>query len=198
MKSRYTRQLLVIFAVFISNLLFGNIGKGYLITLDGKSITGKILDVYYSEWYASLTFENDFGNSYSIHPATIHGFVWRNKNQEVVFESKYVKGKWLFLRVIERGPGLTMYRTVDRSTKVIKVSDESLIADKKIDEVWLQFYKKRPFQLFRVSFKKVLKKKLAAFPDLANKIGKPGYKYRDLAKIVTLYNELYTRGDIRM
>ena len=82
MKSQVTRQLLVILAVLISNLLFGNIGKGYLITLDGKSITGKILEVYYSEWYASLTFENDFGNSYSIHPATIHGFVWKEKDKD--------------------------------------------------------------------------------------------------------------------
>ncbi len=198
MKSKFTRHLLIFLAIIFSTHLFGNIGKGYLITLDGKNITGKIKNIYFSEWYASLTFENDFGNSYSIHPATILGFVFKKENEDVVFESKLIRGSWVFLRIVEKGPGLTLYRSTERTTELVKVSNESIVTDKKIDEMWLQFYRKRPFRVYRMTYKKVLKKKLSAFPTLAQMIGKQGYKYRDLTKIVTLYNELYMKGEKRL
>ncbi|NJL75787.1 MAG: hypothetical protein HC892_12960 [Saprospiraceae bacterium] len=49
---------------------------GYIITLDGKRLTGQIGDVSYSNIISNVEFVNDFGTPYQLRAELIRGFVF--------------------------------------------------------------------------------------------------------------------------
>ncbi|NJK83626.1 MAG: hypothetical protein HC912_07210 [Saprospiraceae bacterium] len=56
-----------------------NANIGYIITLDNKSLTGYIGDIYYADFISSVTFINDFGTPYKLRAELIKGFVFEEK-----------------------------------------------------------------------------------------------------------------------
>ncbi|RMG79111.1 MAG: hypothetical protein D6714_16910 [Bacteroidetes bacterium] len=179
-------------------LLFADPGKGYLITLDGHKLTGQVHDILFSAWQTRLRFENDFGDVYAIHPATIYGFVFENDGHFHYYESKFLGGTWAFLEVEKRGEALSLYRNPRRKLRVRKNDGEPYITQKKASETWLQFNGKRPFRIYRLGYKKILRQNLSEYPELADLIGQKGYRFRDLPRIVELYNEWAGRLEKRL
>ena len=187
---------LFISLLFISNsLTAGDPGKDYIITLNGIKLTGDVKDIFFSNIQSRLSFENDFGNLYSVHPACIHGFAFREGEKTIYYESKYLGGRWDFLKVEKRGSALSLYRSSERKIEFTQLHGEPIIETKKVTEIWLQFQGQKPFRVFPLGYKKLLKQKFAHYPELANRIGKKGYKFRDLPKIVELYNELHDKNE---
>lgn len=194
MRSLYTLLLsIIIFSLFLNTLQANNPGKDFLITLNGYKLTGNVKDIFFSDWQSRVSFENDFGDLYSIHPACIYGFAFEERGQTVYYESKFLEGSWAFLKVEKRGQALSLYKRSERKIQFTE-SEGKAIKEKGGTEIWLQFDQKKPFQIYRVGFRTTLRKKFAHYPELANLIGKKGYRFKDLSKIVEIYNEIYDRN----
>lgn len=194
MRPSFTRFFLIISIFILPNFLTANTpGEDFLITLDGYKLTGNVKDIFFSDWQSRLSFENDFGDLYSIHPACIYGFAFQEKGKTIYYESKYLGGSWAFLKVEKRGQALSLYRSSERKIEFSQIEGKSIIQEKKVSEIWLQFNKKRPFRVYRLSFRKVLRQKFAHYPELAQLIGKKGFRFKNLPAIVEIYNEIYDK-----
>ena len=191
--SRYFHLLLFICT---SNLLFANNpGKDFLITLNGSKLTGNVKDISFTNTKSQLSFENDFGDIYTIHPATIFGFAFEENGEISLYESKYLDGVWKFLKVEKKGQELSLYKSSERQLKFTHSHEAPIIEKEKGTQLWLQFAKEQPFKIHRFTFKSVLKKKMADYPDLINRLGKRGFKYRNLPQIVDLYNQIHAKNE---
>lgn len=166
-------------------------GKDFLITLNGSKLTGKIKSISLSNKNSWLAFENDFGNEYVVRPATVNGFVLEENGEVSLYESKFLGGRWLFLKVENRSQALSLYFNSERQMKFVNIGEPPIVKEEKTIQTWLQFAKEEPVKIYRLNFKKILKKKMAAYPEIVQQLGKRGFKYRDLPAIVELYNRLY-------
>ncbi len=192
MAPRSTQFLQTVIFLLLSNLLIGNNpGKDFLITLNGAKLTGNVKDLSLSNNKSHLSFENDFGDVYTIHPATINGFTFDENGETSLYESKFVGGTWQFLKVEKKGQALTLYKSSERQLKFINSNEAPIVEKEKAIQIWLQFAKEQPFKIHRLTFKSTLKKKMAAFPEIVDRLGKRGFKYNNLPSIVELYNRLH-------
>jgi len=179
----------------LSFTLSGFAFNGFIITLDGKHISGKIEQVNTIDEYIDVIFINDFGTKYNIHPALIKGFVYAKDGQTFVYESFYQHRKWLFLRLIYRGKELSLFKMpeIQVDWKVVKGSLVSYSPNQK--RYWLKNGRRPAFELKRRHFKKRLSKIIKRkAPKLAKKIGTKGYRYHDLPQILDKYNMIVNSG----
>lgn len=183
--------ILITLLVFSPNFAeANNPGKDFLITLNGSKLTGNIKDVSFADGMTQLHFENDFGNNYVVNPATIFGFVWSEGAETHLYESKHLDGKWQFLKVEQRGQALSMYVSTERQLQFTHSGGAPIVVKEKNPQIWFQFKGEQPFKVYRFAYKRTLRKKMEAYPDLSKNIGKRGFRYKDLSKIVELYNRL--------
>ena len=143
----------------------------------------------FSKSKTQIQFENDFGNTLIIHPATIYGFVFDDNGETSFYESKNLDGDWRFLKVEKRGQALSLYKSSERQLQFTNSNESPLVVEEKTPQIWLQFAGEQPFKIYRLSYKRVLRKKMESFPDLAKRIGKRGFRFDDLSMIVGLYNK---------
>jgi len=166
--------------------------QGFVITRDGKRLSGSIDDdIFYSNLHSTVTFTNDFGTTYSYRAELIGGFVYRLGAQLVEYESKYKQRQWCFMRVLYRGEALTLYKAPEKKIN-FAISNrglETYTSNK--DEYWLQFARKRPFHVKRWGFKRKMRHRLRRYPAVAEMIGKKGYRYNDLEDIVKKVNAIH-------
>ena len=191
------RQILlaVCFLLFSNCLTADNSDRDFLITLNGSTLTGTVKDISYSKTQASLLFENDFGDAYTIYPATIYGFAFVKNGTTTLYESKFLDNKWQFLKVETKGKEVSLYRSMERQLKFVGSTKNPTVEKEKNPQIWLQFAGEQPLKVYRLTFKGVLRKKMATCPDVTNRIGKRGFRYNDLASIVELYNELSSKKE---
>ena len=161
--------------------------KGYIITHSGIRLTGKISTIFHSDFGSELTFINDFGTSYQLHPALIRGFAFKKEeDKNILFESRYTKGKWVFLEVIYRGEDMSLYKAPEE-----KVSVAHGLTTIRLEEYWVDVPggNMTPLTRFRYKrrFRRLVKK---TEPALAKKIGKAGYKFNNLVRIIEEFNQL--------
>jgi len=166
--------------------------KIFLTTLNGSNITGIIKTVSITKGKSEILFENDLGDIYTIHPATIFGFTFEEGGEVLLYESKYLGGKWRFLRADQKGTALTMYTSLERQLQFTNSEESPIIIEEKNPQIWLQFQEEQPIKVYRLTYRRVLRKKLEAFPELAKRIGKRGFKYKNMSSIVDLYNRLHS------
>ena len=166
---------------------------GYIITLDGKRLTGQIGEVSYSNIISNVEFVNDFGTPYQLRAELIRGFVFLQDNSLVEYESIYQDefGCWAYLKVIERGEALTLFKAPELKTKYSTGNDILETQTFNTEEYWLQFQGEKAFRVSRLGFKNSLKRKLRHYPTLATQLGNTGLKYKDLAEIVRQINAIY-------
>ena len=170
-----------------------NPGKDFLITLNGSKLTGNILDINLSGDEFEISFENDLGSILSVHPATIYGFAYEDKGETSLYESKYLNGEWQFLKVQKKGAALSLYTSSERQLKFTRSNESPIIVKEKNPQVWLQFAGEKPFKIYRLNYKGLLRKRMKDYPDLAKRIGKRGFRYKDLDMIVELYNKIHDK-----
>jgi hypothetical protein len=185
--------LIIVF--FLSNFsTANNPGKDFLITLNGSKLTGNIKEVSYSNGKSQIYFENDFGNTYVVLPATIYGFAFDENGTTTMYESKYLNGDWQFLKVEKRGEALSLYTSSERQLQFTNTNESPIVVEEKNPQIWLQFKEEQPFKIYRLTFRSTLRKKMEDFPDLAKNIGKRGFRYKNLSKIVELYNKFHSKN----
>lgn len=188
MKKLYT----IFFCFFLLNCtLLATQNPGFIITKDAKIITGQVADIFYSNWKSELVFINEMGRRYYFQPAVIKGFAIHKKNEIVQFESKYYKGTWRFLEVIEKGEYLNLYRspTVKTHETAQRYGEEKTVS-RSVEEYWLEIGSAIPVRIYPLSYKKRLREYMSNQPKFVKKIGTKGYKFKNLQKIIQEYNEL--------
>jgi hypothetical protein len=191
MKKDYTFRLLltIAIAIFLKVFVFAA-GKGYLITKDEKYITGQIMAVNYTLADSEVIFMNDFGDLYQIHPYLIKGFVYREDEKTIEYESKFNGQNWLFLKIEIGGRGIRMYQM----NSVIATQTPGLNYEIKTQvskQFWLEKEGEKPFQIYLLCFRRSMRKITSDFPELASKIGEKGFRYKNLKAILIDYNEWY-------
>ena len=167
--------------------------RGYVITLDGKYISGTIQQINNSQFSIAVSFTNDYGTNYNYHPALIRGFVFMKGNERQVYESHYHKGRWLFLQQLYVGKEISLFKFPDIQVNWVMEGRQinSYSSNQKV--FWLKQDQRSLFMLKRKHFKNkfasIIKENA---PELAKKIGKRGYRYQNLEKILAEYDMILT------
>lgn len=191
MKKIYTTFALLL---TLSYSLFATQNPGFIITKDAKIITGKVADIFYSSWKTELIFINEMGRRYAFHPAVIAGFAIKTDGELVHYESKFRKGQWQFMNVLEKGKNLSLYRSPSVKTQEwsINYGDDQIVS-RKVTEYWLEYEKNAPVRVSSINYKRLLRQYLVLEPELVEKLGKKGYRYKNLQTIVQEFNQLNSR-----
>lgn len=179
--------LIIISLVFFHSSSIAEEFKGYIITHSGIRLTGKISTIFHSDFGSELTFINDFGTSYQIHPALIQGFAFRNEEDlNILYESRFAKGTWIFLEVIYRGKDMSLYKAPEE-----RVSIAHGFSTIELEEYWVDVPGGNMTPLTRYRYKRRFRRLVKkSEPEFARKIGKAGYKFKDLVKIIEEFNQL--------
>lgn len=173
----------------------GNIIKGlypgFVLTLNGYQLTGQIGEIMEINGNHSLIFMNDFGTVYSYHPRMISGFLYKNESKVFYYESKYDGKNWLFLQLLFREKGVSLYQVPEYTTQWIYENGIAKPYSYPVLAFFLDFSNVgNPIKLTRATYKKRLiqlfKKRN---PDLAEKIGKPGYRFQNLTEIIKQFTQ---------
>ncbi len=174
------------------SLQAGDPGKDFLITLDGSKLTGVIKTIAFKQKKTQISFQNDFGTMYVVDASTIFGFAFEENGETSLFESKFLNGEWQFLKVEKRGNVLSLYTSTERQLQFAGFNESPIVVqDKKSPQIWLQFKGEQPFRVYRFNFRGVLRKKMKSHPELAKRIGKRGFRYKNLSMIVDSYNRFH-------
>lgn len=170
-------------------------GRGYVVTKNGIHLTGSIGDIYHSNLASEVLFTNDLGTTYSYRPELISGFVFEKNAMMVTYESKFDRKKWAFFEVVEKGAGMNLYRTPEEKTQIVLEQAEMKSYPYRSEEYWVEVKGRLPIQINRFNFRKKMRRLLNNIvPELAKKIGKPGYRYKNLVNIVQECNTQYRKG----
>ncbi len=164
--------------------------RGYIVTRDAKIITGEVVAIFYSDYKSTLTFVNDLGNIYEFGAMLIWGFGFINEDgKEEFYESKFQNNRWLFLKNIYRGTGLSLYKSTARKSRQGTVFEGYSEVKYKANEFWLQIGKEQPFRLYRSNYKRLLRRHFPGLKTITKKLGKRGFRFLDLPKIIRELDE---------
>lgn len=169
--------------------------KGYIVTLDGKKLTGQIGDIFFSDEISVVLFINDFGTAYHLQAELITGFVFQQEDEVIEYESLFRPRTraWSFLRVVEKGAILSLFQSPEEKMEfTLEEGGDALNGQRvQVEEYWLKFKGERSVKINRFGYKRQLKDMLKTYPSLVKVIGKSGYKYKDIERIVEEVNDLY-------
>lgn len=167
--------------------------RGYIITLNGYHLTGQIGEIYYSDDNKQVIFVNDFGTPYMISPRLIAGFAYKDQNKLVTYQSIIIDKKWSFLEVVESGEGIQLLRSPQVEIEVTLDAMNGINTEQiRGNHYYLQLKRRRPVRVKRVGFRKQVSQMLRRrAPELADKIGTKGYRYKDLENIAKEYLNEY-------
>jgi hypothetical protein len=172
--------------------------RGFLLTKDDFQLTGYFNVIEYAATGNLMTFTNDFGDVYSIHPMLVKGFGFSEEGVNYRFISRYHEGQWFFLRQELDGRALRLYSLPDGSDQWV---DDTMLKLFSVQPAayWFEFGNRQLMGISRLGFKKTLRNFFQeSSPDMAARIGKKGYRYRDIHKIVIEYNDLKGRRRLRL
>lgn len=165
--------------------------RGYIITKNGRQLTGYIGEIFQGSGGSTVVFINDFGSEYHIHAALIRGFVFRKGEEYVAYESVRVRQARHFLRILERGAELSLYQAPEVRTELFFTGGNFQVRTYEAEEFWLQFQDKKLTRIRKAGFRNKMRRLLSkTAPELSEKIGEAGYKFQDLPGIVREYNRV--------
>ena len=93
MRHIYTFLLVVALSFSLSAEAY----RGFLLTKDDYQLTGYFNLIEYSPTGNFITFTNDFGDVYAIHPMLVKGFGFNEGGESVRYISRFHEGQWFFL-----------------------------------------------------------------------------------------------------
>ncbi len=191
---------LTLAAVFLMTIsCFADVFHGYIITKNGRRLTGYFTEMVYTGYSSQVVFINDFGSAYYIQPELIKAFVFRKNDEYLVYESKRTKTGWIFLRILYKGDTLNLYRSPEFRTRYV-LGRGRLEAEKfEVDEFYIERPGGRLKRLRKWNYKRRLRKLIRKkAPQLAEKLGDEGYKFSDLNKIIMEYNQICEKTKYRI
>ena len=166
--------------------------RGYIVTKNGKQLTGYIGELYHTQFQSVVVFINDFGSPYNIEAERIRGFVFTDEKGYTAFESKNCRNHWYFLRILEKGAAVNLYQSPEEEF-ILRFENGILEAGTRtVTEYWLEMTdKKQPIRINSLNFRRKLRRlfKKEEAPEFREKIGKEGYRFRDLPNIIRAYNQ---------
>lgn len=169
--------------------------RGFLLTKDNYQLTGYFNVIRYAPTGNLITFTNDFGDVYSIQPQLVKGFGFSLEGRNYRFISRFHEGQWFFLRLEQDGKALRLFSLPDGRDNWV---DDTMLQLFTVPPptYWFEYGEQQLLGIPRVGFKKTLRDFFnETAPGLASRIGKKGYRYKDLYEIVLEYNDL--RGSRR-
>ena len=189
--------LILLILLSFSSSASAEMHRGYIITHNGKALTGTIGSIYFSDYSSEVLFINDFGTPYRFRAELIKAFAFVKEGKTIVYESKYDKRRCVFLRVIVKGEGLNLYQSPVE--QIAFVQEGQRFVRKEVyrnKEYWIsQEGNHRAIKLRRFGFKRKMRRIIGNHaPELAKKIGKRGYRFKNLQEIIEKYNALMRRG----
>jgi hypothetical protein len=182
----------------LTSLSANNSSRGYLITKNGKKLTGMISQVFGEN---EIVFINDFGTPYKLHAALIYGFVVPQNGKNVFYASKYNGKVWRFMRLLHQGEGMNLYlapvsRVLSHPSGHLGLRPPEV---RFTNAYFVELKGRAPVRVSRGNFKgsmrRLLKKEA---PQLAKKVGKRGYRFKNLEEIIEAYNEIMQKKMISM
>lgn len=169
--------------------------KGYIHTKNNYHLTGSIGKVDHSVAGSMVLFVNDFGTPYYLHPALIKGFVFYEGPAVQAYESKFWKDRWMFLSVQYVGKNIRLLQTPKKLTEFSLSTDPQDQKKGKLNEYWLELPGQDILPVkkwgFRWKMKNLIKE---TSPTLASKIGKKGYRFKNLYSILDAYDKEWSKG----
>ena len=173
--------------------------QGYIVTKNQYHLTGYIGQIDHSQYGTMVEFINDFGTPYVLHPALIRGFVFFGGPAIHAYESKLWRSNWLFLRVLYAGDNVRLLQTPELQTDFVVIDGQMVAQRKKVKQFWVEVAGSRIMPLKRGGFRNQMKSLVAdVSPQLAQKIGRPGYRFQDLFKILAEYDQECIKGKRRL
>lgn len=177
--------------LFAGNIPLEGLYPGFVLTLNGYQLTGQIGDIMEMNGNHSVIFMNDFGSIYSYHPRMISGFFLKTETNSLFYESKYDGKNWLYLQLLFREKGVSLYQMPEDRIQWIYDKGMSRPFSYPVIEYFLDVSSLgNPIKLTRATYRKKL---LMLFkkrnPDLAIKIGKPGYRFQNLPEIIRQFTQ---------
>ncbi|OAV42593.1 hypothetical protein [Lewinella sp. 4G2] len=183
---RYCYSLLLVLSLSIT--VSAEAYRGFLLTKDDYHLTGYFNLIEYSPTGNYITFTNDFGDVYAISPQLVKGFGFSEGDQTVRFISRYHEGQWFFLREVVPGRVLSLFSMPNGNDRYVDDTMLRLFTNPPAP-FWFEYGKGNLMPINRVGYKKTLRTFFTETnPGLAKRIGKKGYRYRDLHNIVAEYN----------
>ncbi len=183
---------------FVKVPLWGESARGYLVTKSGVQLTGVISEVFDND---KILFINDFGTPYKVHAALIRGFVVPRQGTPVFFASKFNGERWHFMQLLHQGEGMNLYvaPSVQAAVPLPSYTDQFYLQTIRINEYYVELKGRLPVKIRRGNFKKSMSRLLKKeAPELAEKVGSKGYRYKDLESIIQQYNELIRKNRISL
>ncbi len=173
--------------------------RGFLIAKDGEKITGFIGGISSEGRMGRILFINDFGNLYLIEANQIRGFVYQNKENVFIFESIRDEKRWKFLQMIFSGKEARLYKVPSSEPRSrdygvgLSFSAQAPFPGKRMFYIQLKDRPVRRITPFR--FKRRMKKLLGnSAPELAEKLGSAGYRFKNLESIVREWDEILKKS----
>jgi len=146
--------------------------------------------VKYTTTDSELIFMNDFGDLYQLHPYLIKGFVYRENEENIEYESKFDGKNWVYLKVEVGGRGIRMYQMNSVVAKA-ETGSSYEVKTQESKEFWLEKEGEKPFKIYLLGFRSQMRQVMGDYPELAAKIGQKGYRYKNLKALLLEYNEWY-------
>jgi len=177
--------------------------RGFLIAKNGKQITGYIGGISSEGRLGRILFINDFGNLYIIEANQIRGFVYQKEEKLFFFESIWDEKRWKFLQMIFSGEEARLYK-VPASQSAPWADHFGLSLSTQAPSTGQGKYfiqlKDRPIRrIIPFRFKKRMKKLLGGqAPELAEKLGSPDYRFKNLESIVRELDEILKKAHFQL
>lgn len=192
------RQLYLLFFLLLTTLASAESFRGFLLTKDGYQLTGYLNVLQYSPGGNLITFTNDFGDEYMIHPFLVQGFGFNYKGEPMRFVSRRHEGMWYFLQEEVRGKTVSLFRLPTGSNRWVDDSMLRLFSEQP-PEYYLEYGQGKFLAVPRGGYKRNLREFFReASPALSGKIGSRGYRYKDMHAIVREFNERSNRKRRRL
>ena len=177
--------------LFAGNKPLDGLFPGFVLTLNGYQLTGQIGDIMEMNGNHSVIFVNDFGSIYSYHPRMISGFYLKTETNSLFYESKFDGKHWLYLQLLFREKGVSLYQLPVDRIQWIYDKGMSRPFTYPVIEYFLDVSNfGNPIKLTRATYRKKL---MMLFKnrnlDLASKIGKPGYRFQNLPEIIRQFTQ---------
>lgn len=171
-------------------LLYSMPWPGYIVTKNGKQLTGHIGAITHQSRTSTVVFINGFGDVYRLEAERIRGFAFEANGALFAFETKVLQRAYRFLRILHKNGPMELFVLTYGSDMNRGFTGQALPIEQR--SYWVRLNgQKEMVKISRWGFRRKLRRLLRyTAPALAEKIGQKGYRFDDMPAIAEIYNQL--------